>query len=47
MAETGFRKTNPGGMFGHRYFDLEKVLGSKVPQDLNALAALLRKHTWK
>ena len=47
MEGTDFRKTLAGGIFGHRYFDLQEVLGSKPPQDLSALAALLRKQTWK
>jgi hypothetical protein len=46
FEETDFRKTSPGGIWGHRYFDLEKVLGVKVPSDLKSLAALLRQHPW-
>ena len=45
--ETDFRKTSPGGIFGHRYFDLEEVLESKVPLDVNALADRLRQRTWE
>jgi hypothetical protein len=32
---------------GHRYFDLEEVLGGKVPQDVNVLAAMLGEREWK
>ena len=45
--ETDFRKASRGGIFGHRYFDLEQVLQSKVPQDGNVLAERLRKCTWE
>lgn len=47
LQETDFRKTSRGGIMGHRYFDLEEVLGTKVPQDVNSLAASLRQHTWE
>ena len=46
FEETNFRKTSRGGIMGHRYFDLEEVLGGKVPQDVSVLAAALRQHTW-
>ena len=46
LEETDFRKTTPGGIWGHRYFDLEEVLGGKVPADLKSIAALLRQHPW-
>lgn len=44
---TDYHKTSRGGIMGHRYFDLEKVLGSKVPEDVSILAAMLRQHEWK
>jgi len=47
MDETDFRKTSPGGIMGHRYFDLEKVLGGMVPRSVGELASLLRQHTWE
>lgn len=46
MEATDFRKETPGGLPGHRYFDLEIVLGSKIPESLNELAARLRDCTW-
>jgi hypothetical protein len=46
LQETNFRKTSRGGIMGHRYFDLEKVLETRVPQDVSVLAASLRQHTW-
>ncbi len=47
MEETAFRKTTAGGIMGHRYFDLESVLGRKLPDNLGELADELRRHTWK
>jgi hypothetical protein len=47
MEETAFKKTSPGGIMGHRYFDLETVLGGKLPNSLAALAERLRQHTWE
>jgi hypothetical protein len=47
VEPTDFRKTSRGGIMGHRYFDLEDVLGSSLPHDLATLAALLRQHQWE
>jgi hypothetical protein len=47
FQETDFRKTSRGGIMGHRYFDLEDVLGTKVPQDLGSLSVMLRQKEWK
>jgi hypothetical protein len=47
MELTEFRKTSSGGIMGHRYFDLEHILGSSLPKDLTALAAALREHEWE
>jgi hypothetical protein len=47
MKETDFRKTSPGGIPGHRYFDLEEVLGGTLPTALDNLANKLREHTWE
>lgn len=47
LQSTDFRKTSPGGIRGHRYFDLDEILGGKLPQDLGALAAMLRQHQWE
>jgi hypothetical protein len=43
FAPTNFRKTSPGGMMGHRYFDVEAVVGARVPAGASgvAVAALL------
>lgn len=46
LVETDFQKTSPGGIMGHRYFDLGKVLDQKVPEQVADIAALLRSHTW-
>jgi hypothetical protein len=46
LEETDFRKTSSGGIWGHRYFDIEEVLGTDVPSDLKSLAAMLRQHPW-
>lgn len=47
VEPTDFRKASPGGIMGHRYFDLEDVLGSSLPHDVATLAALLRNHEWE
>jgi hypothetical protein len=47
MEETKFRKTSAGGIMGHRYFDLEEVLGGPVPATLRELADRLRTPTWQ
>lgn len=47
LHETDFHKTSRGGIMGHRYFDLQDILGNKIPPDLDALAASLRQHTWE
>lgn len=43
FTPTDFRKVSPGGMMGHRYFDVEVVAGSRVPAGASgaAVAALL------
>lgn len=46
MEKTAFRKTSPGGIMGHRYFDLETVLGGKLPNGLGELAKQLQDRTW-
>ncbi len=46
MAETDFRKTSPGGIMGHRYFDLRGVLDGEIPTDIGELATQLRQRTW-
>ncbi len=47
LRETCFSKTSPGGIMGHRYFDLEKELGSKVPNTLEGLATELKQRKWE
>ena len=47
LEATDFRKRSPGGIQGHRYFDLEKdVFGGQIPSGLADMALLLRHHTW-
>lgn len=46
MEDTDFRKPTPGGIMGHRYFDLKQVLGHDVPKNLSTLAAELRQREW-
>jgi len=46
MVGTEFNKTSPGGIMGHRYFDLEEVLGGRIPESLDALAGELRGRRW-
>lgn len=31
FTPTGFRKRTPGGMMGHRYFDIESISGNRLP----------------
>jgi hypothetical protein len=47
LEKTDFKKETPYGIMGHRYFDLEEVLGAKPPEDLKELSNLLSQHTWK
>ena len=47
LVETDFHKTSSGGIMGHRYFDLEKVLGVKIPSSTDDLASALREQTWE
>ncbi|MDP2995967.1 MAG: hypothetical protein Q8N47_00680 [Bryobacterales bacterium] len=47
MVPTDFCKMSPGGIMGHRYFDLEQCVGAKIPATVGELASLLRQRTWK
>jgi hypothetical protein len=47
LVGTAFRKTSPGGIMGHRYFDLQEVLGDNVPDNIDELAERLKQHTWE
>lgn len=33
FSPTEFRKVSPGGMMGHRYFDIEEIGGTRLPSD--------------
>ena len=46
LHETNFRKTSPGGIWSHRYLDLEKDVGLKIPSSVSELAEQLRNKTW-
>lgn len=46
LVKTDFRKKSSGGIMGHRYFDLEEVLGAKIPNSIAELASLLRGRVW-
>lgn len=46
LEPTEFRKESPGGMRGHRYFDLEEILGGAIPESVGELAQLLRRPVW-
>lgn len=46
LEETDFRKDTPGGIMGHRYFDLGRILDGTVPNDTSKIAELLRGRTW-
>ena len=39
FGPTSFRKTTPGGMMGHRYFDIEAIAGARLPAGTPGLAA--------
>jgi hypothetical protein len=45
---TDFHKVTPGGMMGHRYFDIEAITGSRLPACAPGLAAAkaLNGHTY-
>jgi hypothetical protein len=47
MVPTDFRKTSPWGIMGHRYFDLDEVVGAKIPTTVGELASVLRQRTWE
>jgi len=45
---TDFKKVSPGGMMGHRYFDIESISGSRLPANASGLVAAkaLNGHTY-
>jgi len=45
---TDFKKVTPGGMMGHRYFDIESITGSRLPANASGLLAAkaLNGHTY-
>lgn len=48
LEKTEFKKLSAGGMWRHRYFDLENILGTKkMPNNVKELATLLRDKTWE
>jgi hypothetical protein len=47
MSDTKFRKSSPGGIMGHRYFDLRDYLSGEVPTQLAHIAERLRDHQWE
>jgi hypothetical protein len=47
MFKTSFKKSSPGGIMGHRYFDLRDYVNSKTPLQLADLAQRLEGAEWK
>jgi hypothetical protein len=47
MCPTEFAKSSPGGIMGHRYFDLRKFFPGKIPTQLPEIAARLRNVPWE
>ena len=47
MVDTDFQKTSPGGIQGHRYFDLGEILELKELPRIQTLAEFLKNKTWE
>jgi hypothetical protein len=47
MCDTEFSKSTPGGIMGHRYFDLRDYFPGSIPTHLTDIAARLRAHQWE
>jgi hypothetical protein len=47
MCATEFAKSSPGGIMGHRYFDLRQFFPGKMPTHLPEIAADLRSQQWE
>lgn len=47
MESTSFKKQSPGGIMGHRYFNLRLTLGSHLPERLIDLADQLKSVKWE
>lgn len=47
MSDTMFRKSTPGGIMGHRYFDLRSYFSGGVPTQLAEIAKRLESHNWE
>ncbi len=47
MVETNFEKTSPGGIQGHRYFDLGEVLHKEQLPSIETIGELLKGQTWE
>jgi len=45
LEDTHYNKASPGGMRGHRYFDLGNILGD-IPKDVAELGRRLQSETW-
>lgn len=46
-APLEFAKSSPGGIMGHRYFDLRQFFPGKIPTELPEIAARLRGQSWE
>jgi hypothetical protein len=47
MSDIMFRKSSPGGIMGHRYFDLREYLLEGVPDRLATIAERLGTSQWE
>jgi hypothetical protein len=47
MCDTEFSKSSPGGIMGHRYFDLRDYFPTGIPTHLSDIAAQLRGQNWE
>ena len=47
MSNTVFRKSTPGGIMGHRYFDLRSYFSDGVPTQLVGIAKRLESYNWE
>jgi hypothetical protein len=47
MCDTMFQKSTPGGIMGHRYFDLRTYFSASVPTRLAEIADNLKELEWE
>jgi hypothetical protein len=47
MFDMMFQKSSPGGIMGHRYFDLRHYLSESLPAPLAEIANRLRHNQWE